>query len=421
MLFAVLMGVAVRGADSCSGLAAATCILTEGCWYDNVAGCGSDCVDMGIPIQFQVWFSNCDMICDAPNMAIAAQMFCADSCGFCPTPEPAPTGIPTEEPDTFERSYEDCSYQELQNQVTLGIYDQISDNNYDAVGPCLEMQSHLAYVLDRNDQLTGNPDGVAICACLSRVGDDNWARTHLNCQLAGFQVYDLAAIECKEIGDLSEETCDISAIEAVMSQEPACNDFGTNIANYGSFAFNLASVCGCFDAFDPVLAAKTFNCMHNGKQLMELYTDGCPAYIEPCDRDEIEEAMTEEIIKTMKIEQLAGVCTEMSAHFTSVLDPATGMLYEDAYADFALICQCLRGFSRNFVDDHFRCGLGGHHAYQIWRQCSEHTPQCKDMTCEQCDSTIRCSMSTDGTCKTSCPADGTCFDDPAVSKTCADL
>lgn len=419
MLFAVLLGVA--SASQCDGLDSAACILQSGCWYDDTKGCSTECVDMGIPAAFQAWFPNCDSICGAPTLMLAAQMFCTNSCGMCPTPEPTaePTEGPTEEPDVFVKSNAACSRQELQNEIELAIYDQINAGSFDAVGPCLTMRSHLAYILNMKDELVGTPDGLLICGCFQHLQDDEWAQEHLNCELAGHHIYDLSK-QCADIGGYKDNACDLDAIEATMASKSACSGFRSAISTYGSFAFNPMAVCDCFDQFSDIEAAETFNCRQGGEHLMELYTDVCPAYVDPCNRDDITNALTEYVIENRLVDSLAEPCTAMGNHFNTVLD-SNDMLMAGKYADFALICQCLGGLDRDFVDNHLRCGVGGHDAYSIWSQCSEHTPRCEDMGCELCDSKIRCSMSTDGTCKTSCPNDGTCFDDPAVSTTCADL
>merc|ERR1719281_919137 len=177
-----------------------------------------------------------------------------------------------------------------------------------------------------------------------------------------------------------------------MSSVPSCANFATDIASYGSFAFNPTAVNECVDSFDPVQAAKMFNCAIGGRHLMELYTDVGPAYAEPC--------------------------TNMAMHFAEILDPATDTLLPGKYADFALICQCLGHFSLAFMNDNLRCGVGGHSAESVWRQCSEHTPKCEDLSCEECESKIRCSMNKNGQCMNSCPVNSGCFDDPSVNLTC---
>merc|ERR1719281_2203401 len=203
-----------------------------------------------------------------------------------------------------------------------------------------------------------------------------------------------------------------------MSSVPSCANFATDIASYGSFAFNPTAVNECVDSFDPVQAAKMFNCAIGGRHLMELYTDVGPAYADPCNRDALTEAMTDEIILTRKVELMAEPCTNMAMHFAEILDPATDTLLPGKYADFALICQCVGHFSLAFMNDNLRCGVGGHSAESVWRQCSEHTPKCEDLSCEECESKIRCSMNKNGQCMNSCPVNSGCFDDPSVNLTC---
>jgi len=430
MLFAALLATAVYGNDQCVGLDNYMCMATQGCFYDDVTGCSGECKDLGIPPPFNTFIPHCSMICTDPMLMLAASMFCTKSCGLCPeVPTAPPTEPPTEEPtaEGFVKSYDACTRQEIQNEMEAAIYDIInSSGSTTAVAPCLAMRTHLAEILDSDDQLVGTPDALLICGCLEHF-DETFAEEHLNCVIADEHIYDLS-FSCKEdIGTYRTNVCDPNAIEAEIQasmspeQEIMCAGFASGLEAYGTDAFDPTTICDCVYSLGNVFAAKTLNCMMGGEHAMQLYTDICPAYENPCSREIIKEAMIDEIVSSGRVNELTIPCLAMSDHFNVVLDPETDLVKAGEYGDFALICQCLGQFPRHFVDDHLRCGLAGHDAYTIWNQCSQHTPRCEDMDCTTCESRLRCSMSTDGTCKTSCPNDGTCLDDPSVDYTCADL
>jgi len=399
MLFAVFMGIAVHGSDPCASVSVNDC-LTSGCHYNGMFGCSSECKDVGMPAPFDMW--TCDMIC---GLGLAAQMFCADTCGFCPPPP------------LDWRSDEVCTRQEMQNAVEQEIYMMLASNDYSAVNPCLAMKTHLDQILDGNDQLVGHPNPLLVCGCLEFF-DEDFAKEHLNCMLAGYHIADLTT-ECRDIGTYSNQACDVDAIASELTSAE-CSGFAAGIADYGSDSFDASTVCGCIDAVDPLVAGKLFNCQMGSSHMMDLYTDVCPAYVKPCDQEEVVNAIITEYAATQDA-MMRAKCTAMELHFTKVLDDATAMPLDGKFVDYALVCQCLAMLPERFIDDHLRCGIGGHDAYSLWQQCANHTPKCADLSCSECEERIRCSMSTDGTCKEYCPADGTCLDDPAVDSTCQDL
>jgi len=403
MLFSVFMGIAVTSADDCVGLPMTSC-LSAGCYYSEFTGCSSVCADVGIPAPFN--YLTCDMICD---LAMAAQMFCAETCGLCPPP---PVGA--------WRSDQDCMRQEMSVAIQQEIFNMLATGDYSAVNPCLTMESHLDDIFNGNDELVGTPNPLHICGCLEFFTED-FAKEHLNCMLAGYHIADLTE-ECRDIGGYGQASCDVSAIESEMQNlgSTVCSGFASGAAAYGTSDFDPSTVCECVHSFEPTVAGKLFNCMMSGSSLMDLYTNICPAYENPCDKDVMIQEMMNEVIAEGRIDEVKPPCINMELHFNRVLDSNT-MPLSGTFVDYATICQCLGLFPRRFVDDHLRCGIAGTDVFSLWTQCSSHTPKCEDLTCSQCEERVRCSMHTDGTCNTYCPADGTCLDDPAVDKTCADL